>query len=157
MLLAFREETKQPRRPIAGLLLLEFSPALEIWSDIYTCPISCLIVPQTFSSFVFYPPSLSFCHSARLFPELSLLHIMRRHGPYCYWLHIYFGTLPRKIAYPAFNSHMYQLKCLVLAKNITTDRYPCDFVVWLVSDESASGWIYNIRNWGFLKCSLCNL
>ncbi len=32
----YREETKQPRRPIAGLPLLEFSPALESWSDIYT-------------------------------------------------------------------------------------------------------------------------
>ncbi len=34
--------------------LLEFSPALESWSDIYTGPTSCLIVPQTFSSFVFF-------------------------------------------------------------------------------------------------------
>ncbi len=33
-----------------------------IRSDICTCPTSCLIVPQTFSSFVFYRPSLSFCH-----------------------------------------------------------------------------------------------
>ncbi len=29
VLLTYREEPKQPRRPIAGLLLLEFSPALE--------------------------------------------------------------------------------------------------------------------------------
>ncbi len=85
VLLTYREETKQPRRPIAGLPLLEFSPALESWSDIYTCPTSCLIVPQTFSSFVFYSPSLSFCLSARLFTERSLLHIMSRHAPYC-WL-----------------------------------------------------------------------
>ncbi len=53
VLLTYREEPKQPQRPIAGLPLLEFSPALEIWSDIYTSPTSCLIVPQTFSSFVF--------------------------------------------------------------------------------------------------------
>ncbi len=37
------------------------------------------------STFVFYPPSLSFCHSAWLFIERSLLHIMSRHAPYC-WL-----------------------------------------------------------------------
>ncbi len=47
-------------------------------------------VPQTFSSFVFYPPSPSFCHrSARLMSvmctERSLLCIMSRHTPYC-WL-----------------------------------------------------------------------
>ncbi len=53
VLLTYREETKQPRRPIAGLPLLEFSPALESWSHIYTGSTSCLIVPQTFSSFVF--------------------------------------------------------------------------------------------------------
>ncbi len=39
VLLTYREEPKQPRRLIAGLPLLELS--------------SCLIVPQTFSSFVF--------------------------------------------------------------------------------------------------------
>ncbi len=44
MLLTYWEETKQPRRPIAVLPLLEFSPALESWSDIYTSPSSCLIV-----------------------------------------------------------------------------------------------------------------
>ncbi len=38
MLLAYWEETKQP------FPLLEFSPALESWSDIYTGPSSCLIV-----------------------------------------------------------------------------------------------------------------
>ncbi len=43
MLLTYREETKQPRRPQA-FLLLEFFPALECWSDIYTGPTSCLIV-----------------------------------------------------------------------------------------------------------------
>ncbi len=83
--LIYREERKQPCHLIAGLPLLEFSPALESWSDIYTGPTSCLIIPQTFSAFVFYPPSLSFCRSARLFTERSLLHIMSRHAPYC-WL-----------------------------------------------------------------------
>ncbi len=86
VLLTYPEGTKQPLRPIAGLPLLEFSPALESWSDIYTGPTSCLIIPQTFSSFVFsYLPSLSFCLSAQLFAECSLLHIMSRHAPYC-WL-----------------------------------------------------------------------
>ncbi len=91
VLLTYREETKQPRRPIAGLPLLEFSPALESWSDIYTGPTSCLIILQTFSSFVFYPPSLFFCRrSVRLMSvmctdERSLLCIMSRHTPYC-WL-----------------------------------------------------------------------
>ncbi len=33
----------------------------------------------------FYPPSLSFCLSARLFTQRSLLLIMSRHAPYC-WL-----------------------------------------------------------------------
>ncbi len=81
VLLTYREEQKQSRHPIAGLL----PPALESWSDIYTGPTSCLIVLQKFSSFDFYQPSLSFCHSARLFTERSLLHIMSRHAPYC-WL-----------------------------------------------------------------------
>ncbi len=59
VLLNYWEETTQPRHPIAGLPLLEFSPALESWSDIYTGPTSCLFIPQIFSAFVFYPPSLS--------------------------------------------------------------------------------------------------
>ncbi len=49
-------------------------------------------VPQMLSSFVVYPPSLSFCRSARLMSvmctdERSLLCIMIRHAPYC-WLAI---------------------------------------------------------------------
>ncbi len=63
-----------------GLQLLELSPVLESWFDIYTGPTSCLIIPQTFSAFVFNP----FCHSW-LFTERSLLHIMSRHAIYC-WL-----------------------------------------------------------------------
>ncbi len=90
-----REQTKQPPHPIVALPLLEFSPALKSWSDIYTGPTSCLIIPQTFSSFVFYPPSLSFCRSAKLGSAnvrhlhwtLSLLHIISRHATYC-WLSI---------------------------------------------------------------------
>ncbi len=53
VLLTYREEPKQPRRLIAGLPLLEFSPALESWSNIYTGPTSCLIIPQMFSSLLF--------------------------------------------------------------------------------------------------------
>ncbi len=66
VLLAYQEETKQPRHPIAGLPLLEFSPVLS--TVIYTGPTSCLkpSFPHTFSSFVFFQPSLSFCRSARL-------------------------------------------------------------------------------------------
>lgn len=66
VLLAYQEETKQPLHPIAGLPLLEFSPVLS--NVIYTGPTSCLkpSFPHTFSSFVFFPPSLSFCCSARL-------------------------------------------------------------------------------------------
>ncbi len=84
VLLNYWEETTQHRRPIAGLPLLEFSPTLESWSDIYTGPTSCLFIPQIFSAFVFYPPSLSV---TRLGCSLnsSLLHIMSRHAPYS-WL-----------------------------------------------------------------------
>ncbi len=115
MLLTYREEPKQPRRLIAGLPLLEFSPVLESWSDIYTGPTSCLIVPQTFSSFVFYPPSLSFTRLARLMSVLctegSLLHIMSRHAPYCwlatslFWYSAQLSFLKHfwKITYPTFN------------------------------------------------------
>ncbi len=44
--------------------------------------------------FCFYPPSLSFCRSARLFTERSLLHIMSRHAPYCWLATVCFGTRP---------------------------------------------------------------
>ncbi len=169
MLLTYREETKQPRRPQA-FLLLEFFPALECWSDIYTGPTSCLIVTpclhrtrtarqntieliivsdavytgcgvarhdksptvsccrilfitywhkfqmifnghfvassvdkpsfvsQTFSSFVFYPPSLSFCRrSARLMSvmctdECSLLTSWVDTPLIADWLQVCLGT-----------------------------------------------------------------
>ncbi len=82
-----RRNKKQPQHPIKGLPLLEFSPALESWSDIYTGPTSCLIIPQMFSSLVFYPPPLSFCRSAQVMhlrTERSLLHISR-HTPYAHY------------------------------------------------------------------------
>ncbi len=50
---SYREVTKQPQRLIAGLPLLKFFPELESWFDIYTGPISCLIIPQTVPAFVF--------------------------------------------------------------------------------------------------------
>ncbi len=85
VLLTYRKEPKQPLRPITSLPLLEFSPALESWSDIYTGPTSCLIVPQTFTSFVFIRHL--YLSVTRLFTERSLLHIMSRHAPY-FWLAI---------------------------------------------------------------------
>ncbi len=108
--LSYQEETKQHRRPIAGLPLLEFSPAPESWFDIYTGPTSCL--PQTFPSFVFI------CHLylsvARLFTERSLLRITSRHAPYC-WLatSLFWYPAPTpfskgfwKMTYPTFNWSM---------------------------------------------------
>ncbi len=55
------------------------------------------------STDVFLFSFLSFCHSARLFTERSLLHITRRHAPYCWLAKSLFGIRPWKIAYPAFN------------------------------------------------------
>ncbi len=83
VLLTYREETKQPRHPIADLPLLEFSPALESWFNIYTGPTSCLIVPQTFSFFICHLYlSVAWLMSV-LCTERSLLHIMSRHAPFC--------------------------------------------------------------------------
>ncbi len=90
MLLTYQEETKQPRRPIAGLLApwvlssagkliryLQSSYFLPYHNTVSTTDVSgatnsieLIIISdavnigtQTFSSFVFfYPPSLSFCH-----------------------------------------------------------------------------------------------
>ncbi len=84
VLLSYREETKQPRRPIAGLPLLEFSQALESWSDIY----GSYFLPYRSADvflFCFFIRHLYICRSAPLFTERSLLHIMSRHAPYC-WL-----------------------------------------------------------------------
>ncbi len=93
VLLTYREETKQPRHPIANLPLLEFSPALESWFDIYTGPTSCLIVPQTFSFFI--------CH---LYLSVARLMSVRCTEPSSTswvdtpltadWLHVCFGTQP---------------------------------------------------------------
>ncbi len=73
-------------------------------------------VPQTFSSFVFYTPSLSFCgRSAQLMSvmctERSLLCIMSRHAPYCwlatslFWYSAWLSFLKCfwKNTYPTFN------------------------------------------------------
>ncbi len=72
-------------------------------------------VPQMFSSFVFYLPSLSFCRrSARLMSvmctERFLLRIMSRHVPYCwlatslFWYSARLSFLKRfwKNTYPTF-------------------------------------------------------
>ncbi len=85
-----------------------------IRSDIYMGPTSCIIVPQMFSSLIFYPSSLSFCRSAQLFTECSLSSMSRVDTPLTAdWLHICFGTLPRlsflkrfwKMTNPTFNKY----------------------------------------------------
>ncbi len=96
MLLTYREETKQPRHPITGLpapwVLSSAGKLIWYLHGSYFLPYrKPSFVPQTFSSFVFYPVSLSFCRrSAQLMSvmctdERSLLCIMSRHAPYC-WL-----------------------------------------------------------------------
>ncbi len=84
VLLTYREEPKQPQHPITGLPLLEFSPALESWSD----PIFTRVLLLALSFCRRFPRNSSFpsfCRLARLFTEHSLLHIMSTHAPYC-WL-----------------------------------------------------------------------
>ncbi len=44
ILITYREETKQPRRPIAGLAVPWVLSSAESWSDIYTGHTSCLMV-----------------------------------------------------------------------------------------------------------------
>ncbi len=137
MLLTYREETKQPLRPIAGLpapwVLSSAGKLIRYLHGSYFLPyrntvskpdassaawlhgVSLLLFPQTFSSFVFCPPSLSFCHrSARLMSvmctERSLLCIMSRHAPYCWLATSLFWYLARlsflkcfwKNTYPTF-------------------------------------------------------
>ncbi len=99
VLLAYREETKQPRRLIASLPLLEFSPALESWSDIYTCPTSCLVVPQMFSSVILSAISIFRSLGSAVHWTLSPPY----HEQTCPWYSA-LGFLKRfwKIAYPAF-------------------------------------------------------
>ncbi len=106
--LRYREEPKQPRRPIAGLPLLEFSPALESWSDIYTGPTSCHIVPSLL------------CFIRHLYRSVTQLGCALNalsstswaDTPLTAdWLHVCFGTRPRlnfikrfrKMTYPTFN------------------------------------------------------
>ncbi len=93
VLLTYREETKQTLCLIASLSLLEFSPALESWYDIYTGPTSYL---RRF-------PLLILIHHlylsvARLMSilctERSLLHIMSRHALTADWLQVCVGTRP---------------------------------------------------------------
>ncbi len=81
------------------------------WSDtIFTWVLLYRSADVLLFSFVFYPPSLSFCRSARLFTERSLLHIMIRHASYSWLVTIFGGFSARlsflkhfwKIAYPAF-------------------------------------------------------
>ncbi len=85
-----------------------------IRSDIYMGPTSCIIVPQMFSSLIFYPSSLSFCRSAQLFTECSLSSMSGVDTPLTAdWLHICFGTRPRlsflkhfwKMTNPTFNKY----------------------------------------------------
>ncbi len=112
VLLTYRGETKQPWCPIAGLPLLEFSPALESWSEIYRGPTSCLIVQQMFFSLKFLSAISIFLSSGRLFTERSLLQSwVDLDAPYCwlatslFWYSCLLSFLKRfwKIAYPAFN------------------------------------------------------
>ncbi len=113
VLLTYREETKQPRRPIAGLPLLAFSPALESWSDIYTGPTSCLIIPQTFSTLYLIRHLLSV---TRLDCSLNALYSISwvGHAPYCWLATSLFLVLGPdskafwKITYPTFNCSMLQ-------------------------------------------------
>ncbi len=80
VLLTFWEETKQPRCPIAGFpapwILSSAGKLIRYLHGSYLLPYHSADV----FCFCFYPPSLSFCHSARLFTERSLLRIMRRHA-----------------------------------------------------------------------------
>ncbi len=69
------------RRPSAPWVLSSAGKLIRYLHGSYFLPYRSADI----SSFVFYPPSLSFCRSARLFTERSLLHIMSRHAPYC-WL-----------------------------------------------------------------------
>ncbi len=80
------------RRPST---LLEFSPALESWSDIYMCPTSCLIVPQMFSSFVFIRHL--YISVTRLGCSLNALSsISWADTPLTAdWQPVYFGTRPQ--------------------------------------------------------------
>ncbi len=70
------------RRPSASWVLSSAGKLIRYLHGCYFLPYRS---HRCFSLLFFYPPSLSSCRSARLFTERSLLHIMSRHGPYC-WL-----------------------------------------------------------------------
>ncbi len=97
VLLTYREETKQPRRPVAGLPQLEFSPALESWSDSIFTRVLLLALSfcRRFPLFVFLS-TISFSHSAWLFTEGSLLHIIDTPLT-ADWLRVCFGTPPDSV------------------------------------------------------------
>ncbi len=113
VLLTYREQTKQPRRPIADLPLLEFSPALESWSDIYMGPISCLIVPQMFSALDFIRHF--YLSVTRLGCSLNALS-STSWALHADWLQVCFGTRPRlkKMTYPTFNCSMLRRGCVAV-------------------------------------------
>ncbi len=88
------------RRPSAPWVLSSTGKLIRYLHGSYFLPYRSADVFLLF----FYPPSLSFCHSARLFTKRSLLHIMSRHAPYCWlatslfwyspWLFVKLHTLP---------------------------------------------------------------
>ncbi len=106
----YQEEPKQPQRPIAGLPLLEFSPALESWSDIYTG--LALSFRRRFPLLFFFI-CLLYLSVTRLGCALNALSsISRVDTPLTAdWLKVCFGTRPRlsflkgfgKITSPTFN------------------------------------------------------
>ncbi len=70
------------RRPSAPWVL---SSAGKLIRHLHGSYFFALSFRRRFPLLFFYLPSLSFCYSARLFTECSLLHITSRHAPYC-WL-----------------------------------------------------------------------
>ncbi len=107
----YRKETKQPLHPIAGLPLLEFSPALGSWSDIYMGPNFGLSFHRRFP-LLFFIWHL-YLSVTRLGCSLKALSsISRVDTPLIAdWLKVCIGTHPQlsflkcfwKIAYSAFN------------------------------------------------------
>ncbi len=69
--------------------------------------------------FCFSPPSLSFCRSARVFTERSLLHIMSRHAPYC-WLATSFVL--GLSSYPTFNRYLADVRMLSGSRQMLSRR-----------------------------------
>ncbi len=105
------KKKKQPRRPIAGLLLLEFSPALETWSDpIFTQVLLALSFRRRFPRLFFicylYLSVTQLGCSLNYISSISWVDMPLTAD----WLHVYFGTRPRlsflkrflKMSYPTF-------------------------------------------------------